>query len=130
MSTRVAAAAALVAAMATAGGAHAAMEPHVSLGRSIRAIPLDAGYLVEVVCTARADGAGLTQLPVITAVTCAIDDYSQAQAVPGSYAAVAVTSAVTGPFQLCVTGEATFLDPVAGTTPYAVRGPDCHTVNP
>ena len=129
MITRVAAVA-LVAAMATTGGAHAAMEPHVTLQRSNRAIPLDAGYLVEVVCTAQSQGGSLTQLPVITAVTCALDDYVQSQAVPGDFAAVTLTSAVTGPFQLCVTGEATFLDPVAGSTPYAVRGPDCHTVYP
>lgn len=131
MSPRVAAAAALVAGLAAVPGVgHAAADPHVSVSRSIRAVPLDAGFLVEVVCTAQAHGTATTQVPVVTAVTCGIDDYSQTQAVPGSVAVVTLTSAVTGPFTLCVSAEATFLDPVAATNPAAHNGPACHVVHP
>jgi hypothetical protein len=131
MNARVAGAVAAVAAvLLPAGGATAAPDPRINLAHRVRAIPLDAGYLVEVVCTAQARPASTTQVPLVTAITCSIDDFAQTQALPGAASAVTVTSAVTGPFVLCVFGEAAFLDPAGGTNPTATRGPDCRTVHP
>lgn len=105
-------------------------EPRVTVSADVHTIPLDAGYLVEVVCVARADAAAPAQVPVVTAVSCAVDGFVESRAVPGGVAVAGVTSAVTGPFELCVSGEAVFVDPVAGTSPTAEREPRCRTVRP
>ena len=129
MNARIAGAVALLATLVPAGAVHAAANPRITTAYAITIVPLDAGYLVEAVCVARAVGTS-DQVPVLTAVTCAIDDYVQTQAVPGTVATVTLTSAVTGAFALCLGGEALFLDPVAGTTPTVTGGPDCETVHP
>ena len=121
---------AALAAILPAGPGQAAPEPRVHTSWSVSTIPLDAGYLVEVVCMAEAHPANITEVAIFTAVTCSIDDYSQTQAAAGSIAVVTLTSAVMGPYTLCHAGEATFLDPVQATNRTITSGPDCRTVHP
>ena len=121
-------AAAAFIAVLPAGAAGAEEAPGVLYTKDVTVVPLDYGYLVQVVCNASADPGTTTHFAVATAVSCSLGGVTRARAMPGSEAVVNNTYAAVGSLEFCIWGEAAFVDPLTGQA-FTVEGtPKCETL--
>lgn len=121
-------AATVLAGLLPVGPAHADATPGVVYSREVRAVPLDYGYLVEVVCNASADPGTTQHVPVATAVSCSLGGLTQTRALVGPESYVTNASATTGPIVFCIWGEAAFVDSLTGVILTAEGTPQCETM--
>lgn len=128
--TRLLAAAAALVALAPLSPAHADSEPTVWVTYSYHSVPLDAGYLVFVVCEADAVPGTPTQVAVATDVRCSVGLSADKAAYPGGQAVTVLAVPVVGSATVCVSGDAAFVDPVAGHVFHASSGSQCDTLVP
>jgi hypothetical protein len=126
--TRLLVAAALAAAtLTTSAGAD---PTPVRVSYQYYSVPLDAGYLVVLICDASALPESNQQLAVATEVRCSAGNVTARAANPGGEAIVSMTVPVLGSMTVCVSGETAFVDVVGGHVLSAARGPVCDTLVP
>jgi hypothetical protein len=121
--------AAAVLAALPAGTAMADQAAGVLYTRDVQVVPLDYGYVVQVVCNATADPGTTSHLAVATAVSCSLGGVTRTRAMPGSEAIVTNAYAAVGPLEFCIWGEAAFVDPLSGEA-FTVEGtPKCEVLD-
>ena len=104
-------------------------EPTVRLSYQHYSVPLDAGWLVVVVC-----GASATPIPgqvaLVTEVRCSAGGVQASAVAPGGEAFTSIITPVLGSTTVCIYGETALVDVLAGHVRTAMRGPECTTVVP
>ena len=99
----------------------------VELGYERQLVPLDSGYEVAVLCDASALTNDQTHVAVATSVECSVNGFKSARAMPGRESYVVVNATVTGPYTVCISGQAAFVHPVDSDTVVPSAGPQCQT---
>lgn len=97
----------------------------VELGYRVEVVPLDAGYVVVVLCNASAVTSVQTDIAMATAVRCSINGREDSRALPGREAYTTVNDTVVGPYTVCLSGQAAFADPVRNSISVVSAGPEC-----
>jgi hypothetical protein len=88
--------------------------------------PVDAGDLVAVACHASAVPTA-TMAPLATAVWCSVNGRSASRVVPGRDSVVTVDAVVFDSYDVCISGQAAFMDAVTDEMSLAQDGPHCTT---
>lgn len=114
----------------TAGPASAGEPPPgVLLSYEYQAVPSGGGYYVVVVCNATADPGVLEDVPVGAVVECSVNGTSSGrQGLPGREAVAVVAGHFSAPIEVCLSGEAVFLDLDGGAFVFVGAGPHCETL--
>lgn len=118
-----------IAALLTAGPASAGEPPGVLLTYEYQAVPSGDGYYVVVVCNATADPGVVEDVPVGAVVECSVNGTSSGrQGLPGREAFAVVAGHFSAPVEVCLSGEAVFLDLDGGAFVFVGAGPHCETL--
>jgi hypothetical protein len=120
-------AAGMLAAIPLGAPAHADGNNWVELGYERHVVPLDSGFVVVVLCNASALTADQAAIPLATAVSCAVNGISANRANPGREAFVTVDATVVGPYTVCISGQAAFVNPVTNDISVPTAEPQCTT---
>ena len=107
-----------------------AAQDSVEVGFETVVVPLDSGYVVLVLCNASAVTPDQTTVPLATVVSCSVNGNTDNRAMPGRESYVAINAAVLGPYTVCVSGQAAFLDPLGNDFTLATEGEVCETRTP
>ncbi len=106
-----------------------AAAPTVSLLPSNGFQVVGGGYLIWAACRAVANPGNATdQIATATSVSCTVANASGKAANPGNNAvAVVTTSQLPGPYTVCISGSASFIDVNTNEILRATAGPTCVT---
>lgn len=108
--------------------AHAEISAQIVLNYDRHLVPLDSGYELVVLCNASAISSDQTAVPTATAVSCWVNNGSaSSRAMPGPEAYAVTNATVVGPYTICISGQAAFVDPVTNEVAVPSEGPVCQT---